>query len=99
MTVSCTQAPPTHKGETEIAGQVTRDGSPVAGAYVRLKGADDEFTGEVRADDDGRFQFFLAAGKWSVVCLAPGAAREEASVELNAGEKVEVKFEVSAAGA
>ena len=97
MTVSCTQAPPTHKGETEIAGRVTLDGTPVPGAYVRLVGSDDEFTGEVRADEDGQFQFFLAAGKWTLVCLAPGANREETGVELAKGEKVDVLFEVTRA--
>lgn len=96
MTVTCTQAPSDHKGETEIQGRVTRDGAPVGGAYVRLAGAGSDFVGEIRSNDAGGFRFFLAPGEWDLVCLAPGAAREQTTVKLDKGDKLAVEFQLVA---
>ena len=57
--------------QTVIQGQVWHDGAPVAGAYVRLLDATDEFTAEVVTSPEGEFRFFAAPGEWKVRSLAP----------------------------
>ena len=72
--------------QTVIQGQVWHDGAPVAGAYVRLLNATDEFTAEVVASPEGEFRFFAAPGDWKVRALAPGGRGERtlgAEVGLN----------------
>ena len=46
------------------------DGAPVAGAYVRLLDATDEFTAEVVTSPEGEFRFFAAPGEWKLRALA-----------------------------
>jgi hypothetical protein len=64
--------------ETVIQGQVTRDGAPVAAAYVRLLDASGEFTAEVVTSATGDFRFFAAPGDWTLRALAAGARGEQA---------------------
>jgi hypothetical protein len=73
--------------ESIIQGTVTRGGSPVGGAFVRLLDATGEFTAEVVASATGVFRFFARPGKWTVRALAPGATGD-ASVAAEAGEVV-----------
>ena len=56
--------------QTVIQGSVWHDGSPVAGAYVRLLDATDEFTAEVVTSPEGEFRFFAAPGKWTLRALS-----------------------------
>jgi hypothetical protein len=60
--------------EAVIRGVVSRDGRPLAGAYVRLLDQGGEFTAEVPTGDDGGFRFFARSGGWTVRVLAPGAS-------------------------
>ena len=92
---SCTEAPEDMARETEIRGKVTRDGAPLEGAYLRLGGTDGEFVGEIRSDEAGKFRFYVAAGDWTLVCLAPGAERIEHPLSLKKGDEVDLEFEVS----
>ena len=72
--------------QTVIQGQVWQDGAPVAGAYVRLLDATDEFTAEVVTSPEGEFRFFAAPGKWKVRSLASVGKGEriiDAEVGLN----------------
>ena len=72
--------------QTVIQGQVWHDGSPVAGAYVRLLDETDEFTAEVVTSPEGEFRFFAAPGKWKVRSLAAIGKGErvlDAEVGLN----------------
>ena len=72
--------------ETVIQGQVLRDGSPVASAYVRLLDASGEFTAEVVTSPEGEFRFFAAPGEWKLRSLAPVGRGERvlaADVGLN----------------
>jgi hypothetical protein len=55
--------------ETVLGGQVTSDGTPVGGAYVRLLDATGEFTAEVVSAPDGCFRFYAAPGEWTVRAL------------------------------
>ena len=64
--------------QTVIQGQVWHDGAPVAGAYVRLLDATDEFTAEVVTSPEGEFRFFAAPGDWKLRALSPGGAGEQA---------------------
>ena len=72
--------------QTVIQGQVWHEGAPVAGAYVRLLDATDEFTAEVVTSPEGEFRFFAAPGQWKVRSLAQigrGEATLAADVGLN----------------
>ncbi|MBM7806121.1 putative GH25 family protein [Geodermatophilus bullaregiensis] len=70
--------------QTVIQGQVWHDGAPVAGAYVRLLDATDEFTAEVVTSPEGEFRFFAAPGAWKLRSLAP-AGRGERAVSADVG--------------
>jgi uncharacterized GH25 family protein len=70
--------------QTVIQGQVWHDGAPVAGAYVRLLDATDEFTAEVVTSPEGEFRFFAAPGTWKLRSLAP-TGRGERVVEAEVG--------------
>ncbi|MGY1830792.1 DUF1416 domain-containing protein [Geodermatophilus sp. SYSU D01180] len=70
--------------QTVIQGQVWHDGAPVAGAYVRLLDATDEFTAEVVTSPEGEFRFFAAPGTWKLRSLAP-VGRGERVVEAEVG--------------
>jgi hypothetical protein len=79
--------------ETVIQGTVTRAGVPVAGAYVRLLGADGEFTAEVQTSATGGYRFFAAPGTWRLRALAGGGAIGEATVDAGVGiSDVEVRI-------
>jgi len=72
--------------QTVIQGAVWHDGTPVAGAYVRLLDSTDEFTAEVVTSPEGEFRFFAAPGEWKLRSLAPAARGERvlaADVGLN----------------
>jgi len=70
--------------QTVIQGQVWHDGAPVAGAYVRLLDATDEFTAEVVTSPEGLFRFFAAPGSWKVRSLAP-VGKGERSLSADVG--------------
>src|SRR3954452_24908833 len=72
--------------QTVIQGQVWHEGTPVAGAYVRLLDSTDEFTAEVVTSPEGEFRFFAAPGAWKLRALSPGGNGErslDADVGLN----------------
>jgi hypothetical protein len=70
--------------QTVIQGSVWHDGAPVAGAYVRLLDATDEFTAEVVTSPEGEFRFFAAPGEWKVRSLAR-VGRGEKSLSADVG--------------
>jgi hypothetical protein len=73
--------------QTVIQGSVWHDGTPVAGAYVRLLDATDEFTAEVVTSPEGEFRFFAAPGEWKVRSLAPvGRGEKTLSAEVGLNE-------------
>lgn len=76
--------------EAVVQGVVTRDGEPVAGAYVRLLDRSGEFTAEVPTSATGQFRFFAAPGEWTVRTLAPGAAAVDRTVSAARGEVAEL---------
>lgn len=58
--------------ETVITGRVVDgSGQAIAGAFVRLLDASDEFTAEVVASATGDFRFFAAPGTWTLRALSP----------------------------
>ena len=57
--------------EAVVQGRVTRDGEPVANAYVRLLDRTGEFTAEVPTSASGHFRFFAGDGEWTLRTLAP----------------------------
>jgi hypothetical protein len=70
--------------QTVIQGSVWHDGAPVAGAYVRLLDATDEFTAEVVTSPEGEFRFFAAPGEWKLRSLAP-VGRAERTLAADVG--------------
>ena len=55
--------------ETVIYGVVSKGGTPVPGAYVRLLNGTGEFTAEVVTSATGDFRFFAAPGEWTLSVL------------------------------
>ena len=73
--------------QTDIQGSVWHDGSPVAGAYVRLLDSTDEFTAEVVTSPEGEFRFFAAPGEWKIRSLAAvGKGERVVSAEVGLNE-------------
>ena len=66
--------------EAVVQGQVTRAGSPVGNAYVRLLDRTGEFTAEVPTNDHGQFRFFAGEGEWTLRTLAPKAETVDTKV-------------------
>jgi Protein of unknown function (DUF1416) len=79
-----------------IQGAVVRDGSPVAGAYVRLLDRGGEFTAEVPTSATGQFRFFAAPGPWTLRTLAPRTAPIDRAVVAQRGAVAEVEVALPA---
>ena len=76
--------------EAVIQGQVTRDGEPVANAYVHLLDRTGEFTAEVPTSATGHFRFFAADGEWTLRTLAPRAETVDRTISAAVGTVSEV---------
>ncbi|MFN8193116.1 MAG: DUF1416 domain-containing protein [Nocardioidaceae bacterium] len=76
--------------EAIVQGVVTKDGSPVGNAYVRLLDRTGEFTAEVPTNAAGEFRFFAGPGAWTLRTLAPGADTVDSTVEATVGSIAEV---------
>ena len=81
--------------EAVIHGFVTRAGSPLPGAYVRLLGATGDFTAEVQTSATGYFRFYAAGGEWTLRTLYKGGSLDTA-VTAEQGKAVEAAVEVPA---
>ncbi|MCW2679574.1 MAG: hypothetical protein JWM62_975 [Frankiales bacterium] len=81
--------------EAVIHGFVTRDGSPLPGAYVRLLGSTGDFTAEVQTSATGYFRFYAADGEWTLRTLYRGGSLDTA-VSATKGAAVEAAVEVPA---
>ncbi|MEO5854210.1 MAG: DUF1416 domain-containing protein [Nocardioides sp.] len=73
-----------------VQGQVTREGEPVSGAYVRLLDRTGEFTAEVPTSATGHFRFFAGDGEWTLRTLAPRAEPVDTPVHAAVGSVAEV---------
>jgi hypothetical protein len=68
--------------ETVIYGVVSKDETPVPGAYVRLLDGTGEFTAEVVTSATGDFRFFAAPGAWTLSVLhRDGKIRREVQAD------------------
>jgi hypothetical protein len=74
--------------EAVVHGIVTRDGSPLGGAHVRLLDSTGEFTAEVQSSATGYFRFYAAAGDWTLRTLYRGGSVDTA-VTAEQGKAVE----------
>jgi hypothetical protein len=82
--------------ESVIQGTVSRSGSPLGGAYVRLLDSSGEFTAEVVTSATGAFRFFAAPGEWTLRTLAPAASPFDTAVTAVQGDVVEKDIAVPA---
>ncbi|WP_328528774.1 DUF1416 domain-containing protein [Nocardioides sp. NBC_00368] len=80
--------------EAVIQGQVTREGQPVQGAYVRLLDRTGEFTAEVPTSATGHFRFFAGDGEWTLRTLAPKAEPVDKKVHAAIGNVAEVTIPI-----
>lgn len=80
--------------EAVVQGQVTRDGEPVQGAYVRLLDRTGEFTAEVPTSATGHFRFFAGEGQWTLRVLAPKADPVDKQVHAAIGNVAEVTIPI-----
>jgi len=70
-----------------ITGHVKTDGgAPAADAYVQLRDKDDEFCGETRCDDDGRFVLYAVSGTWMLIAWLPAGGRTHEAIEIAGGD-------------
>ena len=76
-----------------IQGRVTRDGQPLASAYVRLLNSAGDLVGEVVTNEEGTFRFFAADGEWKVRVLASGGFTAEYTVTAEVGKAVELSVQ------
>ena len=81
--------------EAVVHGFVTRDGSPLGGAYVRLLDGTGEFTAEVQSSATGYFRFYAAAGDWTLRTLYRGGS-VDTPVTAEQGKAVEAQVVVPA---
>ena len=81
--------------EAVIHGHVTRAGSPLPGAYVRLLGTTGDFTAEVQTSATGYFRFYAADGEWTLRTLLRGGSVDTV-VSAVKGKAVEAVVEVPA---
>ncbi len=81
--------------EAVVHGVVSRSGSPLPGAYVRLLDGTGEFTAEVQTSATGYFRFYAAKGDWTLRTLAPGRV-VDTPVNAVQGSAVEATVEVPA---
>ena len=81
--------------EAVVHGVVSRSGSPLPGAYVRLLDGTGEFTAEVQSSATGYFRFYAAEGDWTLRTLAPGRVVDTPASAVQ-GSAVEVAVEVPA---
>ncbi len=80
--------------EAVVQGRVTRDGEPVANAYVRLLDRTGEFTAEVPTSASGHFRFFAGDGEWTLRTLAPKAEAVDKKVVAAVGSVAEVEVAI-----
>ena len=80
--------------EAVVQGQVTRGGTPVGNAYVRLLDRTGEFTAEVPTNELGQFRFFAADGEWTLRTLAPKAQPIDKKVIAARGSVAEVAIAI-----
>ncbi|MDQ2838826.1 MAG: DUF1416 domain-containing protein [Actinomycetota bacterium] len=80
--------------ETVIYGAVSKDGSPVQAAYVRLLDSTGEFTAEVVTSATGDYRFFAAPGQWTLSVLHNSGSTRQ-SVEATGPGLVEVPLTLS----
>ncbi|HMD11785.1 MAG TPA: DUF1416 domain-containing protein [Marmoricola sp.] len=80
--------------EAVVQGVVTRDGEPVANAYVRLLDGGGEFTAEVPTSATGHFRFFAGEGSWTLRTLAPKAEPVDKQVHASVGSVAEVAISI-----
>jgi Protein of unknown function (DUF1416) len=71
--------------EAVIRGVVSRAGTPVRGAYVRLLDGSGEFTAEVPTGGGGGFLFFARPGRWTLRVLAPGVTSDRPVAAVQGG--------------
>ena len=81
--------------EAVLHGTVTKAGSPLPGAYVRLLGSTGDFTAEVQTSATGYFRFYAAEGEWTLRTLYQGGSVDTAA-QAEQGKAVEVTIEVPA---
>jgi len=81
--------------EAVVHGFVTRDGSALGGAYVRLLDGTGEFTAEVQSSATGYFRFYAAPGDWTLRTLYRGGSVDTA-VTAGQGTAVEASVVVPA---
>ncbi|NHC14984.1 DUF1416 domain-containing protein [Motilibacter deserti] len=77
-----------------VAGIISREEAPLAGAYVRLLDSSGEFVAEVPTSATGQYRFFAASGEWTVRVLAPGAQPTDRKVRATTGEIARVDVTV-----
>ena len=78
-----------------VSGRVTRTGGGLApDAVVEVHNAADDVVDQVTVDDEGRYVYHLARGKWFLRAWDSRGGRARAMFELSAGEDRTLNLEL-----
>jgi hypothetical protein len=81
---------------TSLSGRITVPGERAAkNAVVEIHNATGDVVDQVQTDDDGRYNYHLAAGSWTVVVWDPYGHRGRAEVKLAQGEDKHLDIELT----
>jgi hypothetical protein len=79
-----------------ISGTISKEGTPLGGAYVRLVGPSGEFVAEEYTSDDGAFSFHVVDGTWRLEVRAAHSETSAKDVEVS-GSDASIAIEVQPA--
>ena len=80
---------------TKLSGRVTVHGSkPATSAVVELHNATGDVIDQVQVDEDGRYNYHLAAGSWKLNVWDSHGHRGVAEVTLADGEDKQVDLDL-----
>ncbi|MDH4037778.1 MAG: carboxypeptidase regulatory-like domain-containing protein [Candidatus Krumholzibacteria bacterium] len=79
-----------------LSGSVTRDGKPLAGAFVTARDSSAGLAVSVRSDSDGRYQLEVPAGSYTLTARVRGAVSAAVAVAPGAGADLDVNTAVDA---
>jgi hypothetical protein len=74
-----------------ITGRVLMEGKPADDAYVQLRDENNDFIGETRADENGRFVLYAVPGTWQVAAWLPAGPRGNQLIRIEGAKDVEVE--------
>ena len=80
---------------TSLSGKVTVHGGPAQGAVVELHNATGDVVDQVQVDDEGRYRYHLAEGRWRLKLWDSKGHRGSSEVSLGKDEDKTLDIELT----